>query len=84
MTAPDDHFMVELTRDQALVLSDWLDHMIGTADFDDLVNRDRAVWSSLHTISGALEASLAEIFMPDYRDRLDAARRRLLEDLGDF
>jgi hypothetical protein len=43
---------------------------------------ERVVWSPLHTISGTLDKALAAIFMPDYGDRLNAARRRLLEAMG--
>ncbi|MEV7231339.1 hypothetical protein AB0M79_30635 [Polymorphospora sp. NPDC051019] len=79
----DDDFRIKLTRDQALVLSDWLYHRMGTEEFDSLVNQDRAVWSPLHQIAGTLETSLVEVFMPDYAGRLDAARDRLLNSLGD-
>ncbi|GAA3423078.1 hypothetical protein GCM10018953_02610 [Streptosporangium nondiastaticum] len=79
----DREFTIELTQDQALVLSDWLDRVIGTAEFDDLVGEDRAVWSPLHLIAGTLETSLVEVFMPDYSGRLDAARERLLHTLGE-
>lgn len=77
-----DDLTIVLTRDQALVLSHWLDRMMGTATFDGLVNQDRAVWSPVYMIAGALETSLAEIFMPDYGTRLEAARQRLLDALG--
>lgn len=80
----EDDFTIKLTHDQALVLSHWLDRVIGTATFDQFVNQDRAVWSPLHQISGALETSLAEIFAPDYGARLDAARERLLDTLGEL
>ncbi|WP_154937066.1 hypothetical protein [Micromonospora palomenae] len=80
----DEDFTIKLTRDQALVLSDWLDRMIGTSAFDGLVNQERAVWSPLYKIAGALESSLAEIFMPGYTDRLDTARERLLDSLGEI
>lgn len=79
----EDDFTIKLTRDQALVLSDWLDRMIGTAEFDGLVDQDRAVWSPIYKVSGTLETSLAEVFMPDYGARLDAARERLLDTLGE-
>jgi len=79
----DDDLTIKLTRDQAVVLSDWLDRMIGTPAFDGLVNEDRAVWSPLHTIAGTLDRSLAEVFMPDYTDRLHRAQERLLDSLGD-
>lgn len=80
----DDDLTIKLTRDQALLLSDWLDRVIGTAEFDGVVNQDRAVWSPIHRIAGTLETSLEEIFMPDYDVRLAAARERLLDDLGDL
>ena len=80
----DDDLTIKLTRDQAVVLSDWLDRMIGTPAFDGLVNEDRAVWSPLHTIAGTLDRSLAEVFMPDYTDRLHRAQERLLDSLGDI
>ncbi|MEH0937749.1 hypothetical protein [Micromonospora psammae] len=73
---PEGHFAIKLSHDQALVLSDWLDRVIGTAAFDRLVD-DPAVWSALYSISGPLETSLPELFMPDYKARLEAARERL-------
>lgn len=79
----EDEFTINLTRDQALVLSDWLYRMMGTAAFDGLVNQDRAVWSPVYQIAGALETSLVEVFMPDYNDRLQSARERLRDSLGD-
>ncbi|MGI5226741.1 hypothetical protein [Actinoallomurus sp. CA-142502] len=80
----DDDLTIELTRDQALLLSDWLDRVIGTAEFDGLVNQDWAVWSPIHRIAGTLDESLTEIFMPDYGARLAAARERLLDEIGEF
>ncbi|MGW4499151.1 hypothetical protein ACWENR_11115 [Micromonospora sp. NPDC004336] len=79
-----EDFTIRLTHDQALVLSDWLDKVIGTERFDVIVDEDIAVWSALHRIGGTLDKSLVEIFMPDYTARLDAARMRLLADLGDY
>ncbi|SNT45874.1 hypothetical protein SAMN05421812_106301 [Asanoa hainanensis] len=59
--------------------------MIGTKEFDTFVNdRDRAVWSSLHVLSGTLEVNIPEIFAPHYTARLEAARERLLDTLGDL
>jgi hypothetical protein len=48
----DDDFTIRLSRDQALVLSDWLYRMIGKESFDSLVNVDRAVWSPLYRRPG--------------------------------
>lgn len=82
--ADDGDLTIKLTKDQAFVLSDWLYRMMGTPPFDNLVNEDRAVWSPLHAITGTLDKSLVEVFMPDYTDRLQRARERLLDSLGDI
>ncbi|MFI7060643.1 hypothetical protein ACIBL3_06650 [Kribbella sp. NPDC050124] len=78
----DQPVTIQLTHDQALVLSDWLYEVTMESDQLSAIVTDRAVWSPLHTISGTLDKTLAEIFMPDYVDRLDAARRRLREAMG--
>jgi hypothetical protein len=80
---PADDFTIRLTHDQAAVLSDWLYRLIGTERFDTIVDEDPAVWSALHAISGVLETTLPDIFAADYSARLDAARGRLLESLGE-
>ncbi|WP_338676581.1 hypothetical protein V1460_29130 [Streptomyces sp. SCSIO 30461] len=74
---------IELTDDQALVLSDWLDRVMHRKDFAAIVD-DRAVWSALFRISGALETQLSSIFDPSYPDQLESARQRLIDQLGDF
>ncbi|MEU3651502.1 hypothetical protein AB0E67_01430 [Streptomyces sp. NPDC032161] len=74
---------IELTDDQALVLSDWMSRVMHREDFSALVD-DRAVWSALFRISGALETQLPAVFDSSYSEQLDAARRRLIGELGDF
>lgn len=74
---------VSFTRDQAIVLSDWLDRVMHQKAFAQVVD-DRAVWSPLLRISGSLEASLSEVFDTKYHERLSEARERLLVELGDF
>lgn len=77
----DEAINIRLTRDQALVLSDWLYQvMFESHDLEGIV-RDRAVWSPIYTISGTLDTTLSEIFMPDYGARLEAAKARLHTDL---
>ena len=78
----EDDIVIRLSADQALVLSDWLDRVEHTAAFGAVVH-DRAVWSALLRISGTLDTSVAVIFASDYKDRLAAARERLLDSLGD-
>ncbi|MFD7655398.1 hypothetical protein ACFV4N_15615 [Actinosynnema sp. NPDC059797] len=74
---------VELSDDQALVLSDWLNRVMHREDFSALID-DRAVWSALFKISGTLEVRLSSIFASSYAEQLDAARGRLVEELGGF
>ncbi|MFF5976805.1 hypothetical protein ACFY7C_35415 [Streptomyces sp. NPDC012769] len=73
---------IELTRDQAFVLSDWLYEVMMRSDQLDAIVPDRAVWSGIYAISGTLETTLPDVFMPDYADRLEQARRRLLETMS--
>ncbi|MFF4542363.1 hypothetical protein [Streptomyces aureus] len=68
---------IRLTHDQAFVLSDWLYRVMFQSDDLEGIVRDRAVWSPIYTISGTLDTTLSEIFMPDYGPRLEAAKERL-------
>ncbi|TDD80789.1 hypothetical protein E1298_25310 [Actinomadura rubrisoli] len=52
-------------------------------EFSNLVD-DRAVWSPLLAISGTLETTLPQIFDSSYGEQLDAARTRLIAELGEF
>ncbi|MFE9107018.1 hypothetical protein [Actinomadura geliboluensis] len=73
-----DEFIIKLTADEALVLSDWLERVQMT-DLSHMVD-DPAVWGPLHKIAGTLGKELPWIFAPDYADRLAAARTRLTPD----
>ncbi|PRH80233.1 hypothetical protein C6N75_04950 [Streptomyces solincola] len=74
---------IGLTHDQALVLSDWMSRVLQRSEFAAIVD-DRAVWSPLLSINGALETQLSSIFDASYTTHLDAARQRLIADLGEF
>jgi len=78
-----DPIELSLSADQAMVLSDWLNRKMHTAEMASLVD-DRAVWSPLLKISGSLETKLVLIFDPGYGEALSAARARLIGELGDF
>ncbi|MEU6068530.1 hypothetical protein ABZ864_29750 [Streptomyces sp. NPDC047082] len=54
--------------------------MFQSDDLEGIV-RDRAVWSPIYAISGTLDTTLSEIFMPDYAERLDAVKERLRADV---
>jgi hypothetical protein len=64
---------IELTADQALVLSDWMNGVMHREDFSVFVD-DRAAWSALFRISGVLQTQLASIFDLSYSEKLNAAR----------
>ena len=80
----DGEYTIRLTPDEALMLSDWLYRMYDSDEFRALVDRDRAVWAALHRIGGTLETTLTEVFAADYAARVDAARVRLVDTLGDL
>ncbi|MFI9099236.1 hypothetical protein ACIGXA_01835 [Streptomyces fildesensis] len=78
----EEPVIIKLTHDQAFVLSDWLYEVMMRSDKLDAIVPDRAVWSGIHAISGTLETTLPEVFMPDYNGRLEQARQRLIETTG--
>ncbi|MFD6292928.1 hypothetical protein [Streptomyces sp. NPDC060205] len=71
----EDPVTIELTGDEALVLSCWLEKLQLT-DLSRVVD-DPAVWVPIHRVAGTLARALPELFVPDYDQRLEAARRRL-------
>ncbi|MFI7296627.1 hypothetical protein [Streptomyces sp. NPDC050121] len=77
----DEAIIIRLTHDQALVLSDWLYQAMFRSDDLEGIVPDRAVWSPIYAISGTLDTTLSEIFMPDHGPRLEAAKQRLRVDL---
>lgn len=77
----EEAITIKLTRDQAFVLSDWLYQVMFRSDGLEGIVHDRAVWSPIYAISGTLDKTLSEIFIPDYGPRLEAAKERLRADL---
>ncbi|MFD6825442.1 hypothetical protein ACFWC5_34575 [Streptomyces sp. NPDC060085] len=71
----DSWVTIKLTRDEALVLSHWLEKL-QMMDLSQVVE-DPAVWAPIHTIAGTLDKTLPELFASDYAERLEAARQRL-------
>ncbi|WP_024934278.1 hypothetical protein [Actinomadura welshii] len=70
-----DEFVIKLSADEALVLSDWLERVQMT-DLGRIVD-DPAVSSPLHKIAGTLDKTLPWIFATGYTERLAAAGARL-------
>ncbi|MGC4959663.1 hypothetical protein ACLQ2P_41245 [Actinomadura citrea] len=74
---------VQLSRDQALVLLEWLHRLSERPDFNQVVPEPAervAVWA-LH---GSLETQSTDIFAPDYGEQLTAARERLAPPGSEF
>lgn len=70
-----EEISIGLTRDQALVLFDWLARSSDAGEpaaFADQAEQ-RALWD----VEAMLESVLVEPFRDDYREVLEGARRRL-------
>ncbi|WP_459558490.1 hypothetical protein [Lacunimicrobium album] len=67
---------ISLTNDEALILFEWLSQFDATRLATDA---DQVAKAVLSKIEGQIESTLVEILLPDYADRLAAARTRLLE-----
>lgn len=70
---------LKLTRDQALVLSDFFWRFEET---DELAFAHAAEYLALSAIAGQLEETLVEPFMPNYDELVATARERLAGDRG--
>ncbi|MEU4170182.1 hypothetical protein AB0F46_25285 [Streptomyces sp. NPDC026665] len=75
MCRGDSRVTIKLTRDEALVLSHWLEKLQMT-DLDRVVD-DPAVWVPIHRLAGTPDKALPGLFAPDYDQQLEAARQRL-------
>jgi len=65
---------INLTADEALVLFEWIVAREESTDPNgNPTPEDMALWA----IKAALDRQLIEPFLPDYKDRVEAARLRL-------
>lgn len=64
------------------MLPDWLYQVMFQSDDLKGIVRDRAVSSPIYAISGTLDTTLSEIFMPDYAARLEAAKDHVRAEYG--
>jgi hypothetical protein len=71
-----DEVVLSLSRDEALVLFEWLARLDSTNSF---TCEDHAEEVVLWTLHGRLEKVLAEPFSPQYTEMLNAARQRVRE-----
>lgn len=80
MTQPEGErpVQLQLSRDEALVLFEWVHRVEEARRFRQVVHESAEV-VALWRLSGALEKALAEPFDPDYRDLLRSASERLLK-----
>ncbi len=68
---------IEFTRDEALVLFEWLAH------FDEAKSipvQDHAEQKVLWNLEGKLEKALVEIVKPEYKELVAKAKERLSSD----
>lgn len=72
----DPEITIKLTRDEATILSDWLERLQMT-DLSNAVD-DPAARAPIHRIADQLDKMLPALFFPNYDDRLEEARCRLL------
>ena len=70
----DDRVLLELSRDEAIVLFGWVSRLNNAkgVDFEDQAEQ-RVLWD----IEAMLETKLAEVFDPKYDDLLARARARV-------
>ncbi len=67
----DEQFNIQLSRDEAIVLFDFLSRY---SDSDQFLIEDQAEERVLWNMCCTLESGLSEPFLPDFKTRLDAAR----------
>lgn len=75
MAMYEDQVTLKLSRQEALVLFDWLAERNGR---EKLHSYDDAQQQVLWTIEGQLEKTLTEVLAPDYKDILTRAKQALL------
>jgi hypothetical protein len=73
-----DEITITLTRDEALVLVNWLGRIDEIASLSKTPEQ-KALWR----LEGCLEAKLTEIFDSNYVKLVDAARQRLATKYGE-
>lgn len=72
----EGHIDVKLSKDEALILFEWLAHFDET---ETLPTRDESEQKVLWLLEGKLEKKLTEPLLPDYLDRVKEAKKRILD-----
>ncbi|MDP9382074.1 MAG: hypothetical protein M3Q29_18410 [Chloroflexota bacterium] len=75
----DETVTIEIGKAVALALDSLLDRWENSEDDSYLQIEHDAEWHALSVIKAALETQLAELFLPDYLERVEAARRKVVE-----
>ncbi|MBW8863586.1 MAG: hypothetical protein JF609_01425 [Verrucomicrobia bacterium] len=76
---PDETVKIELAKDEALVLFEWL---YKQSNADSPIAIDPVEQFALDRLFGKFEKGLAEPFKPDYTNILKDARKQLSERAG--
>jgi len=74
----EDTIDLQLSRDEALVLFEWVQRIEAEGRFRQVVKESAEV-VALWALSARLEKALAEPFAPNYLELLRAASERLME-----
>ncbi|EMA18423.1 hypothetical protein [Haloarcula marismortui] len=72
-TSDDNSITLELTRNEAMVMLEWLERMDKPEDRENLEPFEAAVLSVRADVECILEASHSDIFAPGYEDKLENA-----------
>ncbi|WP_186764116.1 hypothetical protein [Haloarcula hispanica] len=72
-TSDDNSITLELTRNEAMVMLEWLERMDKPEDRENLEPFEAAVLSVRADVECVLEASHPDIFAPGYEDKLENA-----------
>ncbi len=73
-----DELSITLTKDEALVLFDFLARFNETDHAD--IFEDQAEQKSLWIIEGQLEKQLTEPFLPNYKEIINEARNKIRDE----
>jgi len=83
---PDDLVRLAITRDEALVLHEWLSRVVddgNAAGITQTIEDDAELWA-LHGLLTLLEQVVTEPLEPGFEKRLDTARRHIFERSGSW
>ncbi|MBN9392736.1 MAG: hypothetical protein J0I20_32195 [Chloroflexi bacterium] len=73
---------VTISRDVALVLDALFERAYESGDPLNFHLMNGGEWGAIEELAGKIESNLYEVFLPDYGERVNSARKRLQEKHG--